>query len=319
MSKTTTPIPGEPVLPEARMHLVRPTEPVVARVVSNERCTASKAAGFVHHIALDVAGTPLEHAVLPGQAFGVVPPGEDDRGRPHKLRLYSSASPTGGEDGDGKILATTVKRTIEEHWETGKLFLGVASNYLCDLAPGDEVRLTGPNGKRFLLPADPAAHDYLFFATGTGIAPFRGMILDLLRSGTRSKVTLVMGAAYRTDLLYHDELTRLAADHANFRYLTAISREEVGGAPPAYVQDRLETHRAELGELLTGDRGLIYVCGVAGMELGIFRQLARTLHPRSLEGYLRVDPEAMEDPDAWTRRMIHKQVAPTRRVMLEVY
>ena len=96
MSSATTPIPGEPTLPEARMHLARPDQPAVGRVVANERCTASKAAGFVHHVSIDVAGTPLENAVLPGQAFGVLPPGEDERGRPHKLRLYSSASPTGG-------------------------------------------------------------------------------------------------------------------------------------------------------------------------------------------------------------------------------
>ena len=39
--------------------------------------------------------------------------------------------------------------------------------------------MAGPNGKRFLLPTDRNAHDYLFLATGTGIAPFRGFIHEL--------------------------------------------------------------------------------------------------------------------------------------------
>ena len=53
--------------------------------------------------------------------------------------------------------AANARRTIDEHWETHRLFLGVASNYLCDLKEGDKVTVTGPNGKRFVLPADPAS------------------------------------------------------------------------------------------------------------------------------------------------------------------
>jgi ferredoxin--NADP+ reductase len=37
------------------------------------------------------------------------------------------------------------------------------------------------------------------------------------------------------------------------------------------------------------------------------------------EQYLGVDAAAMESVDGWTRRMIHKQIRPTRRVFLEVY
>src|SRR5688500_9110604 len=85
--------PGEPVLPEVRMHVYRPNEPVVARIYRNELCTARKAAGFVRHVEIDVSGTNLVGVVRPGQAFGIIPPGVDERGRPHKVRLYSAASP----------------------------------------------------------------------------------------------------------------------------------------------------------------------------------------------------------------------------------
>jgi ferredoxin--NADP+ reductase len=303
------------------MHVATVNSPVLASVVSNEKCTASsKAAGFVRHITFDLSGTPLAGSFRAGQAFGVIPPGTDAKGLSHKLRLYSIASPTGGEDGAGNVLATTVKRLIDEHWESRKLYLGIASNYLCDLAPGDKVQLTGPNGKRFLLPAAPADHDYVFFATGTGIAPFRGMIMELLATQVQSRVVLVMGSPYATDLLYHQQLQALAQKHSNFRYLTALSREQQeDGSGPMYVQDRLNASAEAIQPILNSSRGLVYICGIAGMELGIFQRLAGKLAPHVLEQYLGVDEDARETIEKWDRRMIHKQIRPTKRVFLEVY
>ena len=313
-----------PELPDARMHVAKPNAPIRARVASTEICTngkgRGKAASFVRHIAIDLTGTPLAGQFLPGQSFGVIPPGLDARGIPHKLRLYSVASPSAGEDGAGNVIATTVKRTIDEHEETHRLFLGVASNYLCALQPGDPLEVTGPQGKRFLLPKRPDEHDYLFFATGTGIAPFRAMIKELLARSVSSRITLVMGAAYATDLLYHRQLAELSAKHPHFRYLTAISRErQEDGAGPLYVQDRLDTHASELVPILESPRSLVYVCGVAGMELAIFQRLAARLHPDALAGFLGIDPDVAGETARWERRMLNKQVRPTRRVFLEVY
>ena len=267
----------DPVLPSVELQLHRPKEPGVATVVKTEVCTNPKAAGFVRHIELDVSTTNIAGRFRAGQSFGVVPPGQTDKGRAHAVRLYSIASPTRGEDGDGNVLATTVKRSIDEHWDDHSLFLGVASNYLCDLQVGDEVRVTGPSGKKFLLPENQADWNYLFFATGTGIAP-------------------------------------------GLTYLTAISREsDPHSGKRLYVQDRLDTHREEMLSLLSADNALIYVCGIAGMELGIIRGLAQHLPPDILSRFVTIDPEVAGDPMSWTRRMIHKQIKPTKRVFLEVY
>ena len=323
--KTTPPEAPSPgsdiVLPEARMHLHTPKDPCTGVVTRSVVCTSRKAAGFCRHIEIDVGGTALAGACLPGQSIGVIPPGVDALGKPHKVRLYSICSPTRGEDGKGAVIATTVKRTIDEHWETHRLFLGVASNYLCDLAEGARVTLTGPAGKRFLLPVERGAHEYVFFATGTGIAPFRGMVLDLLERGCGSGVTLVMGAPYATDLLYHEDFLRLRESHRAFRYVTAISRErQADGNGPMYVQDRLSTPEGAAAlEAMRSGRALVYICGIAGMEMGIFQQMARLLPPEALREYLNVDPEAMANIGAWTSKMIHRQVRPTRKVFLEVY
>lgn len=299
------------------MHLYRVAAPCTGVVTKTECCTAGrKAAGFCRHIEIDVSGTSLVGQCQPGQSIGVLPPGLDEHGKAHKLRLYSLANPTGGEDGQGRIISTTVKRTIDEHWDSHRLFLGVCSNYLCDLEVGAKVTLTGPSGKKFILPQRLEDHDYLFFATGTGIAPFRGMVTDILRAGTQSRVTLVMGSPYATDLLYDLEFREAAARHPRFTYLTAVSRDPGGRL---YVQDRLRTHREDLEPLLKSERTLVYICGVAGMELGIFQEMARVLPASWLDHYMQVDPAVMRDIDSWQRTMLHKQVHLTRRVLMEVY
>ncbi|CAN5864023.1 hypothetical protein BH11PLA1_BH11PLA1_09960 [soil metagenome] len=316
-----TPVSGnDPVLRSAEMHLYRPTDPCVGTLVKSEICTAGrKAAGWVRHLEIDVSGTELVGRCLPGQSIGVLAEGVDAAGKPHRVRLYSLASPAAGEDGTGAILSTTVKRTIDEHWETHGLFLGVCSNYLCDVPVGGKVRLSGPNGKRFVLPQKYDEHDYIFVATGTGIAPFRGMVLDLLKSGCTSRIVLIMGAPYATDLLYHDQFLRLQQEYKNFRYITAISRERNEAHDRLYVQDRLRTERDALAPVLTSGKALLYICGLAGMELGIFQELAAQLNGEELAYFLNVDAEALSDIRRWQRSMIHKEVRPTRKVFMEVY
>lgn len=308
-------------LPQVRMNVVRPNEPVLARVVKNVICTASrKSAGFVRHIEFDVSDTPLAGSFRVGQAFGVIPPGLNEKGKPHLVRLYSIACPGSGEDGAGNVVSTTVKRTIDEHWDNHRLFLGVASNYLCDLSEGDEAQLSGPNGKRFLLPTNPHEHDYLFVATGTGIAPFRGMVQELLASGCERHITLVMGSPYRTDLIYHDDFLNLQEKHDNFTYLTAISRErDDEGRPGMYAHQRIAHERDRILPALSDGETLVYICGVAGMELGVYQTLARTLTGDALGHYLTCDRATLADVDNWSKGMLHKQIKPTERVFVEVY
>ena len=319
----------DPVLPEVKMNLVPPAQPVVGRVVSNDPCLKGKSASFVRHTEIDISGTPLAGNFFSGQSFGVIAPGVDENGKPHKVRLYSIACPTWGEDGQAKVFSTTPKRTIDEYKpqkpgddETRHdLFLGVCSNYLCDLRPGDEVRVTGPNGKRFLLPVNPDDHDYLFFAAGTGIAPFRGFVKELLerRDGpSPSRIQLIMGSPYTTDLLYDELFTSTAARHENFHYHTAISREPLPGQRRGrYVDQLIADMIDEFRELLASPRTLIYICGLLGMQIGIFRVLAE--HGLG-DGYMTVGDElASVDPSQWPEDQIKRRVRPTRRCMIEVY
>ena len=304
-------------LPKVDMFHYKPNDPVEVPITKSEICTDSASPNFVRHVEFDVSGTLLENSIVPGQTVGVLPPGEDENGRPHKLRLYSTCSPTGGEYGDGKIYATTVKREINEHWEAQKLILGVCSNYICDKQPGQKLLMTGPSGKRFLLPENPEDFNYIFMATGTGIAPFRGMVMDLMRSGIKNDVVLSFGCPYRTDLLYKDLFEEFAEKHKNFYYLKSVSREDPrpDGTKP-YVQYSIIDHKALLYPILEKDNTLIYACGLKGMETGIFQILGMM----GLYDYLDLKDEVRDvDPMDWTSKQLKKKVKAADRMFLEVY
>jgi ferredoxin--NADP+ reductase len=320
-ARAKTEVGHGPELIDVKLNVVTPKAPVVGTVVSTKLCTAGrKAAGVVRHVEIDVSGTPLAGVCRAGQSFGIVPPGNDAAGKPHKVRLYSLSSPSRGEDGAGNVISTCCKRVIDEHWETHRLFLGACSNYVCDLQVGDKVNVTGPSGKRFVLPKNAGDYNYLFISTGTGIAPFRGMTIDLFEAGFKNQAILISGSTYATDLLYHDKCVDFAHKHKNFKYYTAISREkQADGHDPMYVDGRIASERDEIVPMLTQENTLIYICGLAGMELGIYRQLAAHLTGDSLAQYLQADGTTLANYAEWDKKTIGREVKKTERIMTEVY
>jgi ferredoxin-NADP reductase len=137
---------------------------------------------------------------------------------------------------------------------------GFFSNYLCDLEHGARVRFNGPHGT-FVLKSP--VRDSIFIATGTGIAPIRGMLHWLFEDEARHagrEFWLVFGVRYRQDLYYHDEFVQLEREHRNLHYIPTLSRENPGwtGAT-GYVQEhvrRIAEGRADMDA---------YICGLKDM------------------------------------------------------
>ncbi|MDX2035388.1 MAG: FAD-binding oxidoreductase [Isosphaeraceae bacterium] len=255
------------------LNLYRVSSPGRARVVSNTRLTP-EGCDEVRHLVFDLRG--LDYRFLEGQSMGVLTPGVNEKGQPNKLRLYSIASTRNGDDGSGNTASLCVKRVVYSDPETGEERRGIASNYLCDLEPGEEVAVTGPSGRTFLLPEDPDA-DLVFVATGTGIAPFRAFLrrIFLESTGRRGRVTLIFGVRTRTECLYLDELEEFRR-FPNFQLWTAFSREETtADGKRLYVQHRIAQHVEEIWKQLERDHGLLYICGLKGMETGINEVLER--------------------------------------------
>jgi phenol hydroxylase P5 protein len=112
-----------------------------------------------------------------------------------------------------------------------------------NLKAGDSIRLSGPYGRFFVRKS--AQVPSIFMAGGSGLSSPRSMILDLLEEGGILPITLVYGARTRDELYYHEEFEALAAKHANFTYVPALSSEPEGSGWTGFrgfVHDAAKAH-----------------------------------------------------------------------------
>jgi benzoyl-CoA 2,3-dioxygenase component A len=242
--------------------------PAIARVAGNYRITDPDTDSDIHHVVLDFGHTTFP--VLEGQSIGVVPPGEDEQGKPHKIRLYSVASPRDGERPNHNNLSLTVKRVVKE--DGNARIAGLCSNYLCDLEKGAEVRVTGPFGNTFLMPNHPEAN-IIMICTGTGSAPFRAMTERRRRKrrpGDPGKILLFFGSRTRGELPYFGPLMGLPDDLIEKELV--FSREP--DTPKEYVQDRMLKRADDIAKWLDDENAYLYICGLKGMESGVNESLA---------------------------------------------
>jgi benzoyl-CoA 2,3-dioxygenase component A len=255
------------------VNLYLPAQPAIAHVTGNYRLTAADASADIRHIVLDFGSAAFP--VLEGQTLGILPPGRDAQGKPHYVRLYSVASPRDGERPGHNNVALTVKRVTVDH--DGRAVVGIASNYLCDLALGDEVKVVGPYGSSYLMPDHPGA-SLMMICTGTGSAPMRAMTerrrrRRMLNDG--GTLLLFFGARAEDELPYFGPLTKLPRDFIEVNF--AFSR--VPGQGKIYVQDRIRERSASVARMLQDANCYIYVCGLRGMEAGVidaFRDVCNT-------------------------------------------
>ncbi len=259
------------------VNIYRPNAPFVGKCISNEAVIGEDAIGTVQHVKFDLSGGNLTY--FEGQSIGIIPPGQDAKGKPNKLRLYSIASTRHGDDMDGKTVSLCVRQLEYKDDKTGEEVKGVCSTFLCDIKPGDEVNISGPTGKEMLLPEDPEA-TIIMMATGTGIAPFRAYLWRMFQEKERHAnpdyqfrglAWLVFGVATTPNILYKEELEEIQAKYpGNFRLDYAISREQKNAeGGKMYIQDRIAENADELWSFIQNEKTHVYICGLKGMETGI--------------------------------------------------
>lgn len=132
--------------------------------------------------------------------------------RLHRWRSYSIASAPNGSN----LIELCIVR----------LEGGRATQYLFEtIQPGSTIRLKGPGGA-FVLP-NIADKDLVLLCTGTGVAPFRSMLLDLKQTQKPHRnIHLIFGTRFRDGILYQEEFVNLHNEMPGFRYAVALSREE---------------------------------------------------------------------------------------------
>ncbi|MDH3648301.1 MAG: FAD-binding oxidoreductase [Saprospiraceae bacterium] len=137
---------------------------------------------------------------------------------------------------------------------------GLASEYLFhEVKVGTEIKFKGPSGT-FTLP-QKLDHDCIMICTGTGVAPFRSMLLDLQqRKAFTRAVHLIFGTRYQDGILYQEKFEELASQVANFTYSVTLSRDNQWKGNKGYVHEIYMRKYAQP----VSDR-VFYLCGWSSM------------------------------------------------------
>jgi len=134
---------------------------------------------------------------------------------------------------------------------------GIFSPFLFAMEVGDTVEMKGPHGA-FVF-KQPVGNCF-FIATGTGIAPFLPMIQHILERDSTHEFILVFGVRYEHSVLYDETFREMAAKHANFKYISTVTRPGLewkgnAGRVQQYVF-------SEIGDRKDFD---VYICGLKEM------------------------------------------------------
>ncbi len=128
------------------------------------------------------------------------------------------------------------------------------SHKLMNVNVGEEIIIRGAFGK-FLL--DETALEYVFLATGTGIAPLISMIRTLLSKNVKAPITLYFGFRFPSQYMYREELEMLVKKYPHFKIEIIASRPDANwGHHTGHMQETLKNYSSP--RLKTAK---VYICG----------------------------------------------------------
>ncbi|WP_217207135.1 bifunctional cytochrome P450/NADPH--P450 reductase [Streptomyces sp. AC550_RSS872] len=172
--------------------------------------------------------------------------------RPRHYSISSSAEASPGE------VDLMVSLLAAPHRSGEGTFNGIGSHYLQTVQAGDTVQARVlPCSEAFRLPQDESV-PVILVSAGTGLAPFRGAVLD--RHHTRSTGTLLcyFGCDHpEVDYLHRTEFEAAEAAGAVSMRPTFARAPEDGAC---FVQDRIAKESDEVWAVLEAG-GRVYICG----------------------------------------------------------
>jgi len=206
---------------------------------------------------------------LEGQSIGVVVPGPHPFGNKYHMRRYTIVN-NGGVEPDGIAeCSILVKRCFYIDEVNGEKYPGIASNYLCDISPGDKLTLTGPYKSPFKMPPNPT-DNILMVGTGTGIAPFRSFIQRVYKEKGKwqGDVRLFYGAKSGMELLYMNDVNDDLANYYDEPTFQAFS----GLASRPLMKDTdglertIEDNGQKIWSLIQQPNTYLYLAGLKNMS-----------------------------------------------------
>ncbi|HZV54214.1 MAG TPA: FAD-binding oxidoreductase [Rhodocyclaceae bacterium] len=234
-----------------------------AELVSSHRITPESSREEVRQLVFRTDAPEFDGK--PGSCIRVMAPGQ--YGNKYHTRLYSIAD----QERSGPIatqFSLCVRRCFYIDDFNGEQYEGVASNYLCNLRPGETIEFAGPVGYPFAVPDNRNAN-ILMIGMGTGIAPFRGLIRLIYEKFVRweGKVRLYYGARTGLEMLYMNDVNNDLAnyyDQPTFKAFQAISPRPVFDVP-IELDKAIERNAAEVWEMLNSPDCRVYIAGTNAM------------------------------------------------------
>lgn len=120
----------------------------------------------------------------------------------------------------------------------------------------DILRIEGPFGTFFLREESPKP--IVLLASGTGFAPIKALIEQLIFKGSDRPVTLYWGCRTRADLYLHDAALALAAQLPSLRYVPVLSEPL---ASDEWTGRTGFVHHAVMADLPDLSGHQVYACG----------------------------------------------------------
>jgi CDP-4-dehydro-6-deoxyglucose reductase len=105
---------------------------------------------------------------------------------------------------------------------------GAGTEWLWKQDIGVEIPFTGPSG--IMVMDDNKMKNHIFICTGTGIGPFRSMILDIFHKNIPTgDLIMVFGTRDMQSVLYLNDMLYLEEKLPQMKYLPILSRESING------------------------------------------------------------------------------------------
>lgn len=131
-----------------------------------------------------------------------------------------------------------------------------------ELSIGDTIFVQSPVGDCFYTQGK-IEQNLLLAGTGTGLAPLYGIMQDALQSGHTGEIHLFHGALAFSGLYFHDKLSRLEQEHANFQYHPCVLNTDALNSETNIPNSIIEGDISEIVlEVIPKPQGWkIFLCG----------------------------------------------------------
>lgn len=150
---------------------------------------------------------------------------------------------------------------------------GEVSPFLHEVAvPGDRLEVRGPIGGYFVWEA-AVGGPLLLVAGGSGVVPLMAMVRHRARSGSTVPARLLFSSRGPEEIIYRDELDRLASSGDGFEALHTLTRRQPDGWT-GYTRRIDEAMLAEVIEPL-GSATRAYACGPTALVETVANGLVR--------------------------------------------